>query len=836
MEMNKNVARLWKVLVLTLGIAYALSTSAAEVYVLALTGDGSASVTIDKGAKTAYITDGGRPGKGGLSKALIHGVLVLDYLNQNDIENLVVTCSHPHLDHMGGVQEFISSDARITQFKSVLFVDSNHLEGKPSLYQIFQQSWPQAASDTERFKYASADGTNAFEKFVANLSGRTANVSNFAYESNTVGTDTHDHSVVTQYAFDRADGNGTVFVDFDDASTNLVQKWSEQKGARLNVVMVPHHGSRNNNLAAVLAKRDALGLKSAVIAVNRWNRFLHPDADVLDSLVTQLGPDNVFITDSDLGDNIVVDDNGARTSNGGSARERLAAFIAAQNQAHQARVERILERRGVKVTPGMTDVPQNGGFEEKTEDVRQRFMRAGLSTRDAGDVARSLVSLDWHARTEQRIGEKAGAKENREWLAGLPGQFRGSPDATPPSPEPDIPGPLPGGSGGAEFRSKYNESSTGRDGGTGGGGARPRGGGGGAYFRSMLTSRIPVWGGVIVGNEVVGPRPGQLEFNETETDANTEDGDVDAPTRHKEILIVATTDTGEIGYYGPVTESELWSAYNFVSPTPELQQRAGWQVPENAVGVVGMTHNDQAKGLWTFAVHPALADTLIGWYAMRLDMALTAATESAEKGRKLPAAFAATDWSQMSFETYQWYDDPSSVVFDAGQVSVRAKHRLPNCLIRARLVDQDLTTVPQWMRDEKSFEQELKLRVFTRLRSDTGSLTADSLAIQRRMEALLPVVAREMQREAQSAQKNAITQKSLPLNTVSRLCAGYDAYKNINRFAKLVALFNWYRAGGGSLPPLPNGAAPDYVQAGNHQTLDRSLAAPIPAPLKSATP
>ncbi|MDP8985905.1 MAG: hypothetical protein M3N97_12905 [Pseudomonadota bacterium] len=304
----------WKVLLVTLGIAYALSTSAAEVYVLALSGDGSASVTIDREGKTAYITDGGRPGAAGLSSALIHGMPVLDYLTENGIDHLVVTCSHPHLDHMGGIQALVSSDRRVTQFKSVLFVDSNHLEGKPSLYQLFQRSWPEAAADVERFRYASADGVNAFEHFVAGLPGRTATVSNFVYQTSDVGNEIHDHAVVTQYALDRTDGQGTVFVDFDDASTELVGKWSEQANARLNVVMVPHHGSRNNNLTSVLAKRDALGLKSAVIAVNRWNRFLHPDADVLDALVAQLGADNVFITDSDLGDNIVVDENGAGTS------------------------------------------------------------------------------------------------------------------------------------------------------------------------------------------------------------------------------------------------------------------------------------------------------------------------------------------------------------------------------------------------------------------------------------------------------------------------------------------------------------------------------------------
>jgi beta-lactamase superfamily II metal-dependent hydrolase len=84
---------------LTLWLAAGASAQTARY--LALRGEGTASVLVDEAVHTAYITDGGHTGKAGIQGANIGRQSVLEYLLGKGVTRLVITCSHPHADHLG---------------------------------------------------------------------------------------------------------------------------------------------------------------------------------------------------------------------------------------------------------------------------------------------------------------------------------------------------------------------------------------------------------------------------------------------------------------------------------------------------------------------------------------------------------------------------------------------------------------------------------------------------------------------------------------------------------------------------------------------------------------
>src|SRR5882762_9061036 len=86
-----------------IALVFVLAQAQKLVY-LPLQLPGQASVAIDEAKRTAYVVDLGKDKAG--SEILFEGKPLLDRLSELKIAHVVFSCSHPHLDHMGGIRAF----------------------------------------------------------------------------------------------------------------------------------------------------------------------------------------------------------------------------------------------------------------------------------------------------------------------------------------------------------------------------------------------------------------------------------------------------------------------------------------------------------------------------------------------------------------------------------------------------------------------------------------------------------------------------------------------------------------------------------------------------------
>jgi beta-lactamase superfamily II metal-dependent hydrolase len=100
---------------IVLGYGFVPSAFAQEAYYLAIQGEGTACVLIPREGKKAYIIDGGKA-QTGLRTATLDDEPVLDALWKRKVEHLVIICSHPHNDHMGGLVSMIRDDRAFRRF------------------------------------------------------------------------------------------------------------------------------------------------------------------------------------------------------------------------------------------------------------------------------------------------------------------------------------------------------------------------------------------------------------------------------------------------------------------------------------------------------------------------------------------------------------------------------------------------------------------------------------------------------------------------------------------------------------------------------------------------
>src|SRR5262245_52941930 len=138
--------------------------------------------------------------------------------------------------------------------------------------------------------------------------------------------------------------------------------------------------------------------------------------------------------------------------------------------------------------------------------------------------------------------------------------------------------------------------------------------------------------------------------------------------------------------------------------------------------LLGMTRTRDDR--WEFAIHPAIADTILARDGMRLDMLIASSPKELPKVPK--------------FETYQWYDEEAIVSSRDGVLRVEAKTGPRDILLRLRLWGQ---TRPGWLKRhtfQEEFDQREEERArkagladtpafrWARLRSKTlGALQAD---------------------------------------------------------------------------------------------------------------
>jgi hypothetical protein len=290
-----------------------------ELHILALQGEGSSVVAIDEAQALAFIQDGGGTGEQGIAGARINDQDVLTHLKDRGMRRISIACSHPHMDHFGGLKSVVK-DKRLNEF-DLDFVDSLPQDqtafDKFRLYDLYLQARPPGARNS--VSYRSALAADAFATLKSLRAG--LRVGNFVYDPAAIGSGVHDASIITH--FELSDGvNLRLVVDFDDASKQLVEHWTRTSGIlrheRLTLI-VSHHGSKHNHYGPLFGYVKTLsegagdGLRrdlNIVFAVNYNNKYLHPYPSVLLDAVRAVGPDRVFLTGSTLGDNIVVSATG----------------------------------------------------------------------------------------------------------------------------------------------------------------------------------------------------------------------------------------------------------------------------------------------------------------------------------------------------------------------------------------------------------------------------------------------------------------------------------------------------------------------------------------------
>jgi glyoxylase-like metal-dependent hydrolase (beta-lactamase superfamily II) len=275
---------------------------------LELRGPGTAIVAFDEPNKTAYITDGGKSGDRGIEGATIDGHDLLDALLRRNVERLVITCSHPHSDHLDGLLELVR-DPRMgdPRLREVHFVDSD-IPAESRLFDAYQKSWPPGQIAGRVAAYHSARGVDALNALAGPESRVVAR--NFQYDPPEGDAHPHGQCVISMTELRRGTNQDRV-VDFDDANDVLVQRWADWAKAdaaarRPGVIVVPHHGSAHSDLGPLLDK--SIRPRSAVVTVNPDNQYRHPGPKTLLALLQALGPENVHFTGRSA--NIKVDERG----------------------------------------------------------------------------------------------------------------------------------------------------------------------------------------------------------------------------------------------------------------------------------------------------------------------------------------------------------------------------------------------------------------------------------------------------------------------------------------------------------------------------------------------
>jgi hypothetical protein len=239
---------------------------------------------------------------------------------------------------------------------------------------------------------------------------------------------------------------------------------------------------------------------------------------------------------------------------------------------------------------------------------------------------------------------------------------------------------------------------------------------------------------------------------------------------------------------------------------------------------------------WSFAVHPAVADTLIGWYAMRLDVSVSAARRMDEMNEGVPAFLSSVAWKDLSFFTYQWYDNPTVVRSKDSQLTVHTEGELPDCVLRVRLVGVDENKAPLWVTNKYAFEARLIKDFKETVDAANMDLDNPTPAQKAALEKIADGVTYRLRAMQEAEYEKAARPVPMPLSAIATLCRNYDAYKRINSFAKLVALLNWYKGSTGILPSHPIDAVPRLVSVGNTLPVSQALIGAMPRSISSVPP
>ena len=557
-------------------------------------------------------------------------------------------------------------------------------------------------------------------------------------------------------------------VDFDDASSKLIRHWATKLPfQQADVLVSSHHGSRNNDVSLVLDNASRHGLKAVLITVNRHNRYNHPAPEVLSAFVEKLGPDHVFVTDSEIGNNVIVNVDGIKYQNNDIPRKRLERFVRAQVERYEATYRTLFQKASESVVSNNTPISLNV---QSLEDVGSHLATKGfLKSSEASSLKKTARALTDLGKTLDMIGKTRDQRQrvvSGYMRTAVPLTLGKQPETVRlDTPENGIDRWKIKREISANYPSLYVA------------GLRRLAGSSGVtnlpnsrvmHFRRLVRQQtIPVWGGVVLGNEVHydGPLPRSMEFIEAPPL-------FDGLTASGALVLRIVFNDGSIAEYANVTPVELRAAYNFVQPTGSLKQAYGKDLTKGSGGLVGIydDFNDAGVG-WKFAVHPAIAGTVLARDAMRLDMLIVGATQSKES---LPLPLKSIPWKLTRkpdrCNSYQWYDAEAEIVVKDGWLNAQPIGEPSACILRVRLVS--------WYDPDRCFSEILIAREYFPLIRALENLTNDRWQVRE--------------------------DHSFSDAHVSAICEGFDAAATMDRFARLVAVLNWYVENTGkALPKLP---------------------------------
>jgi hypothetical protein len=623
---------------------------AQEAQVFSLEGKGTSYVVISTNSRTAYIVDGGLGGEKGIHNVRVNdrngvGRPVLEHLLAQGVRTLVITNTHAHADHLGGLKTLIEKDPNLQRFERLRLVETG-VGGTP-LADAFARRYPRTPTGMQVESRVAARGDNLY----GGLAKPGDGVIPGHFFSPQARSGLNGSVLIPEFTLQQ-DGRRTRVADLSDADHRVVQAWiarQKETGAKTDVVFAPHHGSKSSDLASLWQAN--LGIRQCVVTANLGNQYGHPHASQVFQATDKLGYGNVLVTGSGSHINITARGMDARPEDRARLARVLDHYARHHVEGRQARLEEELfagGARGKAGDPGWTR-RQEGLQREWTELARQGNRAMQLASDKPGRPPSSanqpalvppasnpvtrfqyapLSTEQFHKQSERflRPPDKQGANERREQ------QQRG--------------GQTP-----AERRTSRQEF-------------------------NVTPQSVPNYGGITLGAAIrsapkISGRATFVSF--------LEDGETRWCLRVKTVA-------GE-GCYDAMTGAELWTAYNFLRPDAQL--RAKHPRLEDEPGLVNC---DASSRGYQCSTHPAVTGTVIGFNAIRMDVMVLAAQDLFFKsdGKKsvaetLPSPLLRMKWEQLrDFGMLLWYDESPVIRVADGQVRVEASQGPKDILLRMR--------------------------------------------------------------------------------------------------------------------------------------------------------
>src|SRR6266481_6969658 len=275
--MNSALRRILVVLIL---VAASSASAEGSLTYFALQQAGQAMVAVDTDQSIAYIVDLGKSGDG--DQVMLDGLPLLGRLHDLKIRRLVLVCSHPHSDHMGGIVALLSNDANFfpdgdrqnPRFESVTVMDDS---SKDTLAVLLKKLAKGSSLKTKHIDLAPK-----VDKKTGKMIAASNGYQDIARPSDTIHIETipyaasakagtHGRAIVTLITI----GGRYRVLDFDDASNAVISKVVDKLQARQSTIdafVVPHHGSKAHDVTPILA---GLQPRVAIISANEENMYGH---------------------------------------------------------------------------------------------------------------------------------------------------------------------------------------------------------------------------------------------------------------------------------------------------------------------------------------------------------------------------------------------------------------------------------------------------------------------------------------------------------------------------------------------------------------------------------